>query len=121
MAALVASRLAQTICREFKLKPSNVTLWSDSTIVLNWLRSESASFKPFVKVRIAEIQESWSPSSWRYVPSEDNPADDHSRGITVEELCPGRWINGPPFLSKPKTEWPKLNVKLSRGERHLIP
>ena len=106
MAALVASRLAQTICQEFKLKSSNVTLWSDSTIVLNWLRSESASFKPFVGVRVAEIQESWSPSSWRYVPLEDNPADDLSGGITVEELCSGRWINGPPFLSKLKTEWP---------------
>ena len=39
MAALVASRLAHTICQEFKLKPSHVTLWSDSSIVLNWLRS----------------------------------------------------------------------------------
>jgi hypothetical protein len=55
---------------------------------------------------VAEIQESWSPSSWRYVPSEENPADDLSRGITVEELSSGRWINGPSFLSKPKTEWP---------------
>ena len=106
MVALIASRLARTIYEEFKLKPSNVTLWSDSTIVLNWLRSELASFKPFVGVRVAEIQESWSTSSWRYVPSEDNPADDLTRGITVEELSSGRWMNGPPFLLKPKTEWP---------------
>ncbi len=106
MAALIASRLACTIVEEFKLKPSSVTFWSDSTIVLSWLRSESASFKPFVGVRVAEIQENWSPSFWRYVPSEDNPADDLSRGITVEELSSGRWINGPPFLSKPETEWP---------------
>ena len=120
MAVLVASRLAQTICQEFKLKPSNVTLWSDSTIVLNWLRSESASFKPFVGVRVAEIQESWSSSSWRYVPSEDNPADDLSRGITVEELCSGRWINGPLFLSKPKTEWPSEKTLESEAQREDI-
>ena len=48
MAALVASRLAPAICQELKLQPSNITLWSDSTIVLNWLLSESASFKPLV-------------------------------------------------------------------------
>ena len=84
MAALIASRLAHTIVEESKLKPSSVTFWSDSTIVLNWLCSESTSFKPFVGVRVAEIQESWSPSSWRYVPSKENPADDLSRGITVE-------------------------------------
>ena len=106
MAALIASRLAHTIVEESKLKPSSVTFWSDSTIVLSWLCSESTSFKPFVGVRVAEIQESWSPSSWRYVPSEENPADDLSCGITVEELSSGRWINGPSFLSKPKTEWP---------------
>ncbi|CAB3995640.1 Hypothetical predicted protein, partial [Paramuricea clavata] len=67
---------------------------------------ENKTLGPFVGVRVAEIQESWSPSSWRYVPSEENPADDLSRGITVEELSSGRWINGPSFLSKPKTEWP---------------
>ena len=114
MAALIASRLARTIYEEFKLKPSNVTLWSDSTIVLNWLRSESASLKPFVGVRVAEIQESWSTSSWRYVPSEDNPADDLNRGITIEELSSGRWMNGPPFLLKPKTEWPNERAAVSK-------
>ena len=50
MAALIASRLAHTIVEESKLKPSSVTFWSDSTIVLNWLCSESTSFKPFVGV-----------------------------------------------------------------------
>ncbi len=50
MAALIASRLARTIVEEFKLKPSSITFWSDSTIVLSWLRLESASFKPFVGV-----------------------------------------------------------------------
>ena len=110
MAALIASRLAQTIYEEFKIKPSCTTLWTDSTIVLNWLRSESATFKTFVGVRVAEIQAAWDPKCWRYVPSESNPADDLSRGISVKELSTGRWINGPDFLSKPKTEWP-INEK----------
>ena len=78
-------------------------------IVLNWLRSESASFKPFVGVRVAEIQATWSSCLWRYVPSDDNPADDLSRGITVREMCQGRWMNGPPFLSRSKAEWPSEN------------
>ena len=109
MAAIVASRLAHSIFEEFKTKPSTVTFWSDSTIVLNWLRSESASFKPFVGVRVAEIQATWSSCLWRYVPSDDNPADDLSRGITVREMCQGRWMNGPPFLLRSKAEWPSEN------------
>ena len=78
--------------------------------MLNWLRSKSATFKTFVGVRVAEIQATWDLKCWRYVPSESNPADDLSRGISVKELSTGRWINGPDFLSKPKTEWP-INEK----------
>lgn len=97
MAAVVASRLARTIVDEFKIKPSKVTLWTDSQIVLHWIRSESVTFKPFVGVRVAEIQLTWKPSNWKFVPTKQNPADDLSRGITVEKMtC--RWIHGPNFL-----------------------
>ena len=79
MAALVASRLASTIYNKFKMKPAVVKLWSDSKIVLHWLRSDSALLKAFVGVRVAEIQSTWESSHWRYVPSALNPADDLSR------------------------------------------
>ena len=82
----VASRLAKTICDEFKIKPTQVILWSDSMIVLAWLRSESTMFRSFVGVRIAEIQASFETTTWRYVPSNLNPAEDLSRGITVDEM-----------------------------------
>ncbi|KAK3744936.1 hypothetical protein QZH41_007782 [Actinostola sp. cb2023] len=112
MAALIASRLAQTIYTEFKIKPATVTLWSDSTIVLHWLWSETATLKPFVGVRVAEIQSTWAPSCWKHVPTEQNVADDLSRGISVRELSEGRWLNGPSFLKKPKTEWPSENISV---------
>ncbi len=105
MAALIATRLAKTICNEFKIKPACVVLWSDSMIVLAWLRSESTMLKSFVGVRVAEIQASWEPGVWRYVPTNLNPADDLSRGISVREMN-GRWMNGPPFLTKHSDEWP---------------
>lgn len=106
MGALIASRLAKTIYNEFKIKPSSVTFWSDSKIVLHWLVSESASLKAFVSVRVAEIQSTWDPNCWRFVPTELNPADDLSRGIPLTEIN-GRWKNGPEFLKKPEEEWPK--------------
>ncbi|KAK3740276.1 hypothetical protein QZH41_000195 [Actinostola sp. cb2023] len=112
MAALIASRLAQTIYTEFKIKPATVTLWSDSTIVLHWLWSETATLKTFVGVRVAEIQSTWAPSCWKHVPTEQNVADDLSRGISVRELSEGRWLNGPSFLKKPKTEWPSENISV---------
>ncbi|XP_071093444.1 uncharacterized protein [Haliotis cracherodii] len=101
MAAWIASRLANTTCDEFKGKPSEVNLWSDSHIVLH-----SKSFKASVGVRVAEIQSAWDPSHWKYVPTSLNPADDLSRGISVEDMN-GRWVHGPSFLKLPVEQWPK--------------
>ncbi|XP_028399260.1 uncharacterized protein LOC114522717 [Dendronephthya gigantea] len=105
MAALLATRLAKTIYDEFKIKPIRVTLWSDSMIVLAWLRSESTLLKSFVGVRVAEIQSTWEPDVWRYVPTDLNPADDLSRGIAVHEMNE-RWMNGPLFLRECPEHWP---------------
>ena len=108
MAALIASRLAKTIVTELKDKPETVTLWTDSQIVLHWLESESITLKPFVGVRVAEIQSTWDASHWKHVPTHQNPADDLSRGLKVDEL-EGRWINGPDFLKRPQEEWPEMS------------
>ena len=74
-------------------------------IVLTWLRSESSMLKSFVGVRVAEIQASWDPGAWRYVPTNFNPADDLSRGTPVCETN-GRWMNGPSFLTEDFDQWP---------------
>ena len=47
-AAVLASRLAKTIQEESRIKFSDVMFFTDSTIVLAWIRSTSGSFKPFV-------------------------------------------------------------------------
>jgi hypothetical protein len=56
---------------EFKIKPSEVILWSHSMIVLAWLRSELTSLQPFVGVRVAEIQATWESDTWRFSKSEE--------------------------------------------------
>lgn len=50
-----------------------------------------------------------SVDEWQYVSStsEDNPADDASKGLKLEEIANGgRWLNGPDFLWKDKSCWP---------------
>ena len=38
--------------------------------------------------------------------TQDNPADDSSRGVTADLLqC---WIHGPNFLSSPPEMWPRM-------------
>ena len=69
--------------------------------------------KPFVSVRVAEIQENQPNTVWNYITSEANPADALTRGISPEELQ--LWHQGPQFLQKPESEWPdfKRSAKAS--------
>ncbi len=68
------------------MKIDQTILWNDSTTVLTWLQSESWRFKLFMGTRVAEIQELTEGSTWCYVDSVQNPADDVTRGKTLAEL-----------------------------------
>ena len=49
-----------------------------------------------------------SPTQWRHVPSEANPADDVSRGLTARNLVESqRWICGPDLLWESEALWPR--------------
>jgi hypothetical protein len=85
---------------------ASIIFFSDSHIVLSWIRNQAREFKPFVSARVAEIQSKSKPAQWRHVPGELNGADDVSRGIPAHQLS-GRWKYGPEFLKLPEEEWPK--------------
>ena len=107
-ATLVAAQLASLLTKELTLAVVHITLWSDSTTVLTWLHSQSCRFKVFVGARVAEIQELTEDCTWRYVDSEQNPADELTRGKTLQELIdPNRWSQGPPFLLRSPDTWPE--------------
>ena len=62
--------------------------------------------KPFVSVRVAEIQETIDPQVFSYVRSEHNPADALTKEILPEQL--EKWSEGPQFLRKLQEESPKF-------------
>ncbi|XP_043063802.1 uncharacterized protein LOC122319967 [Drosophila ficusphila] len=83
--------------------------WSDSSIVLAWIRQPPREFNVFVSNRIAKIQEMTKGMSWHHVPTNLNPADVVSRGCTPKELLDhSLWAKGPPFLLQNSSEWPSL-------------
>ncbi|TWW67283.1 hypothetical protein D4764_02G0003240 [Takifugu flavidus] len=114
-AALAGAQLAALILKELTVSISSTSLWMDSTMVLNWLRSESCRFKVFVGTRVSEIQELTQNHEWRYVDSPSNPADDVTRGKTVAELIlPNRWIEGPVFLRQSSKHWPSASMNMEK-------
>ena len=99
MAAVVGLRLTIRINEVLELPVSNSCFWSDSLNVLWWIHGRSREFKPFVANRIGEIQTSTRPDQWRYVPTDLNPADILSRGMSATDLIDCHtWWRGPEFL-----------------------
>ncbi|GBO34381.1 hypothetical protein AVEN_174602-1 [Araneus ventricosus] len=98
-AALLLSQLTQRVIKALNLTISAVLLYSDSTIVLAWMKKPPQELKTFVCHRVTAIQELSKDFHWRHVLSEENPADFISRGVTPDSLqFKNLWWNGPSFL-----------------------
>ena len=108
VAAVEAVKLDKTLTRELQIPIDSSVFWSDSMIVLWYLQHEEKRFQTFVANRVATIRDHCSPHQWRHVPSELNPADDASRGLSAQEIlhCE-RWWQGPDFLLGSPQSWPQ--------------
>ena len=70
LGALLCARLAVFVLQALKLSSDSATVscWTDSMIVLGWIKGEASRWKPFVANRVLEIQELTNPSCrllWR--------------------------------------------------------
>ncbi|XP_055522717.1 uncharacterized protein LOC129716899 [Wyeomyia smithii] len=105
-AAELAAKVYQKVTQAIKIS-TNTTFWSDSTTVLQWLRSPPNRWRTFVANRVSFIQTSTEGTNWRHVPGVENPADELSRGLQPTEiLTQTRWWNGPVWLALPPSSWP---------------
>ena len=85
--------------------------WSDSMKTLQYIKNERRRFRPFVASRLSEIHDVSSPSDWKYVPGDLNPADDGSRGMKIKAFqskC--RWWTGTSFLCQADECWPTQHM-----------
>ncbi|KAF0720151.1 Integrase catalytic domain-containing protein, partial [Aphis craccivora] len=106
--------LITEVRKEFKalnicLSDDDVNLWTDSSIVLSWINTDTP-LKMYVANRITQIHESSTIAQWRYVPSQDNPADLITRGTSAQSLESSTlWWKGP-HIPEVRTIKPVLTV-----------
>ena len=106
--AVLAVKIDGMLKQELTLQPSISTFWTDSMIVLGYIRNRKKRFKTFVANRVARIHEGSVPEQWHHVDTKRNPADHVSRGLDAEELLRCKeWSKGPEFLSQTRENWPK--------------
>lgn len=103
--ALLLARLTDRVKQFINLNFDQIYYWTDSTIVLAWIQSESRKFKTFVGNRVSEIQEISHMHNWYHVKTNDNPADLISRGTDIHILNTSNlWWHGPTWLKSSSLE-----------------
>lgn len=108
--AHIAARLAETVLNEFSNQINDCHFWTDSEIVLIWLKKATHQLKMFVGNRIAAIQHKTIDKGfkWRWIAGESNPADVASRGTCASAIHNNHlWWNGPEWLALERQFWPK--------------
>ena len=97
-AAAEAVLSARRIISQLKTPPAEVYFYSDSKVVLAYLRNESKRFTRYIQRRIDIVLQGSELSSWKFVNTSQNPADHATRPKTPEQLLQTNWFRGPEFL-----------------------
>ena len=102
-----------------KLNLGNITerFWTDSQVVLAYIRSTTKRFKDFVANRAQKIQEHSDANQWKYEKGRDNAADYASRRLDPrKETSSSRRFAGPAFLWQREELCPSYNVVSCVGD-----
>jgi len=112
--ALLLSNLIKNVLPQLRLHTYDLFLWTDSSIVISWLRQTPNTWKTYVANRVSQIFENVGNIPWRHVVSRNNPADLGTRGCTALELKSSTlWWNGPDWLAQALETWPQSLPEIS--------
>lgn len=100
-AAVLAAQLAKKFKSVLNLNLTQEYFWSDSQIVLCWIKATSNKWKTYVVNRVSEIQTLTNNDNWFHENSRDNPADLMSRGMLPNDVSTSNlWWHGPHWLNE---------------------
>ena len=110
-AAAIGTKIAKQLKDELDIKIHEERFWTDSKVVLAYIKNTKKRFKVFVANRLHQIRTDSDVTQWYYIKTDDNPADDCSRGLSMKKSKRvKRWFNGPEFLWRSIETWVKENT-----------
>ena len=105
-AAQLLAKLTHHFASIMRLKLDQIQLWSDSQVMLYWLRDHPSRWPTFIANRCREIITLLLNAIWHHVKSGDNPADLASRGAEPSKLlCSKLWWSGPSWWTNSFASW----------------
>ncbi|XP_058817874.1 uncharacterized protein LOC131681180 [Topomyia yanbarensis] len=124
-AVVLGARLSNMVKDNHSLKIDKRILWTDSTTVLSWIRSDHKIYRQYVAHRIGEVMSLASVDEWRRIPTKLNIADTLTKWGSGPPLTnQGQWVVGPNILLQFEEQWPNfelpaLNVREELRACHL--
>ena len=80
---------------------AEITFYMDSKVVLGYIQNECQSVYVYVANRVQTFRKISNPKQWKYVDTNENPADLSTRCLNVQNLTGSNWLTGPSFLRDP--------------------
>lgn len=109
-AAVLAVELAEFITSEIDIPLYGITYFTDSKVVLGYIYNETRRFYVYVSNRVLRIRKSSHPNQWKYVRTDENPADIGTRSVAASHLQNTKWLQGPDFLVNNPQTLPEENT-----------
>lgn len=113
LGAWLLSKLTQhvALCLQKTIVLSAIYSWTDSRIVLAWIRTPPHQLQTFEANRVSQIINSDTPSEWRHVPGHLNPSDCASRGLSASALAGNSLWWSPAWLAESQSCWPTSEIR----------
>ena len=106
-AAVYSVRVGNQLKRELSLNVVREIFWTDSQVSLGYIKNETKKFKIFVSKK----------DQWKYIPTNQNPADLASRGIEADSADKVHfWNYGPDFPWTDESKWNKYDIDFHMQE-----
>ena len=97
--AVLATEIGQFVAKQLDILPSKMKYFTDSKVVLGYIRNKTRRFYTYVSNRISLIQQFTSCDQWNYVPSHLNPVDAATRDSSMDILSAiNVWLKGPEYI-----------------------
>ena len=93
---LVNCKISDVLRRELEYDQITEVFRTENKVVIGYVSNDAWRFQTFVANRVQGIHDRTTPNQWKYVETDQNPADDASRGLHVQKLIENsRWWNSP--------------------------
>ena len=115
LSALLLARLIDNISSALEVEKQlqQHCCFTDSKVVLYWIKGITKEWKPFVENRVSELRKLVPAECWRHCPGKQNPADIPSRDATPAEIASCKlWRHGPDWLVDFKREFEEDNIRM---------